>query len=166
MTTISEIPIFAILLILEHLASTNFVDFFNIFKTWSATQRTTTIRDTFTYFPVEELYTWGRHSNITARNMLLQFMQIAGSYGSNKAIFYVQFRIVLQRDNELFGHYNQSYGMLRELSGKNHILSKITINVLDIYYFPGKRQDAITELTKMTRDPTITKAIPRMIQML
>lgn len=98
--------------------------------------------------------------------MLLQFMQIAGSYGSNKAIFYVQFRIVLQRDNELFGHYNQSYGMLRELSGKNHILSKITINVLDIYYFPGKRQDAITELTKMTRDPTITKAIPRMIQML
>lgn len=66
-------------------------------------------------------------------------MKIAGSYGSNEGILYVQFKIVLQRNNGLLGHYNHSYEMMWELSGKNHIISKITISVLDIYYSLGKR---------------------------
>lgn len=167
MITLTDMPIFAILLILEQLATTSFVDFYTFFKTWSQTQKRMTVRHMLSYYPTRELYRWGKNTNKSVTDMLLHFMEISGSYYDNTdALFFTNFRIILQRNIGLYNRHNESYETLCNLAENDHTLSSITTKVLDIYYCPEKRAASIDNLIEMLTKPDTAKKFPTTIQVL
>lgn len=164
--TITHIPIFAVLIILQKLASTSFRDFFSFFMTWSATQSKSTVSTMLRSYPIPELYTWGNQYDTTNRDVFHYFMDIAGSLHNEDALFYKSFKIVLQRNTGCFNQFNHAYESLELLANNNHNLSTITVKVLDIYYSPEKREKAIHDLAHMTTTPEKVKHIRHLIRLL
>lgn len=163
---VSRLPIFAILIILKRLASSSFQDFFYFFMTWSATQSRSTITNMLNSYPITELYTWGNIHNMINRDMFLYFIDIAGSLQNKDALFYKSFGIVLQRNTGAYNQFNDAYETLLLLANNDHNLSTLVVKVLDIYYFPKKRDDAIADLSQMTDTPGKEKQITQMIHFL
>lgn len=168
MSLISELPVLVIVIILQQLASEEFEDFLNFFKILAQSQNREAISRIMSCYPVQDLYRWGHHSNIAKRNMLYWFMMTVASPSINNydALFYIHFRIIMQKNSGCFHLFNNSYEVIQLLANGNHILSDFTVKILDIYYHPWRREEAVNKLALMATHTKTMRQIPIFIQSL
>lgn len=148
---------------MQKVASQNFFDFFNLFLSWSAAQKTQTIQILLDNYPLEELYFWGHEVHRPRETMFLRFMRIARYLKNKDAMFYLASTNIFLRRYEEYMDFDAAYEELDSMSIKHHSNSMLLKSVLDVYYFPEKRHIAIATIINLATSSTKSH-IPRMIR--
>lgn len=163
MLSLQDLPLNIIIIIMQKVSSQNFLDFFNLFLLWSATQKQSIIRILLDNYPLEELYCWGHEVHRPRETMFLRFMRIAKNLKNKDAMFYLAFTSVIFRRYEDYKDFGAAYKELDYMSTKNHPNSMLLKSMMDIYYFPDKRHGAISTIFNLATSSTRIK-IPKMIR--
>ncbi|KAK1402510.1 F-box domain-containing protein [Heracleum sosnowskyi] len=163
---IHDIPLGSIALILMKTANTGFKNFFNFLIYWIRGQTQKIIKALLNHVPIQELYHWGHGVHRPEESMFTYFMTMAQRLGNMDAEFYWVCKSVVLRNHVYYDILEYSYKIIEDLSKKGHMLSLLFKNMFDIYFLPGKRQDAVNAIIIMITSPETNNAITGMIMAL
>lgn len=162
-SSLHELPLHLIIIIMQKISSQNFLNFFNFFLAWSATKRQPTIQMLLDNYPIDELYFWGHDIHRPHETMFLRFMKISRYLKNKDATFYLVFKSIMIRRYEEFKDFGGAYEELESLSMNNHTKSMLLKSLLDVYYFPDKRHVAVATIINLATNCMTRIQIPRMI---
>ncbi|KAL1817353.1 hypothetical protein DCAR_0728163 [Daucus carota subsp. sativus] len=160
---IHDIPLRTVALILMKTSSERFKHFFNFLIFWIKDQNDATVRALLNHIPIHQLYQWGHVINRPDESMFTYFMTMAQRLGNLDAEFYWVCKSVVLRNHVCYDVLDISYKIIQDLSTRGHMLSYLFKNMMDIYFFPKKRSDAVTAIAQMITTPTTKPKISGMI---
>ena len=144
-------------------SSERFKHFFNFLIFWIKDQNDATVRALLNHIPIHQLYQWGHVINKPDESMFTYFMTMAQRLGNLDAEFYWVCKSVVLRNHVCYDVLDISYKIIQDLSTRGHMLSYLFKNMMDIYFFPKKRSDAVTAIAQMITTPMTKPKISGMI---
>ncbi|KAK1372316.1 F-box domain-containing protein [Heracleum sosnowskyi] len=163
---IHDMPLSSIALILMKTANARFKEFFDFLIFWIKGQTQKTVKDLLDHIPIQELYHWGHDMRRPNESMFTYFMAMAQRLGNMDAEFYWVCKSVVLRNHVYYDILEYSYKIIKDLSEKGHMLSLLFKNMIDIYFFPQKRENAVNAIIFMITLPETKQKIPGMIMAL
>lgn len=156
---VHDIPLNVISTILMKLAEHTFRDFFNFYICWSKGQTERTVKVLLDQIPIQKLYHWGYKVNKPKESMFAYFMTMSQHLGNNDAEFYFASKNIILRNHIHYDNLEYSFTSIKNMSARGNMISMLFQNMLDIYFFPVKRQDAVVALINMIMTPGTKKII-------
>lgn len=161
-----DIPLNAVVAILMILAINRFQDFFNFYIYWIKDQTDATIKALLDQIHVQQLNLWGNKVYRPQESMFTYFMNMSQRLGNNDVEFYWASKSIILRNHINHDILDYSYTIIKQISERGHMISILFKNMLDIYFFPNKRKDAVTSIINMITTPRTEKTIIAMIMAL